>query len=394
MLWYKAGTVSVALNSTTVTGSGTQFAANCRAGDAFRGPDGRWYEVVNPASDTVLSISPAYQGSTASGGSYALAPMQGYVKDSADALRALVNQFGSTLAVLGTSGTLSGVRSSLQLTTADGLNEGAANKYFTEARVRTAALTGFTLVNADPSGQVTAADSVLGALQRLQAQLVNIVGSGYIDGLIPTFNSSTSISVTAGTCYIPGFNRNYTATAALTLSGLNLTANTWYYLYAFNNNGVLGIELNQSVPGDPYSGSSRTKQGDTSRRFLCSLRSNSGSGLLPFQIDVTGMLRYIATVSASPFRIISGATNTSPTIVSLSALVPRTTRNAKLVVVNGGTPVLFLGDTGTNSIFDRVAAGMQVGVNIFVDAGQQFMFYNSASGGAATFDVAGYGMER
>lgn len=104
MPWYKAGTVSAVLNSSTVTGANTQFAANTRVGDAFRGPDGRWYEIVNVASDTVISISPAYQGATANGGSYALAPMQGYVKDSADALRALVNQFGSKLAALGTTG--------------------------------------------------------------------------------------------------------------------------------------------------------------------------------------------------------------------------------------------------------------------------------------------------
>ncbi|WP_434681385.1 tail fiber domain-containing protein [Pseudomonas sp. R1-18] len=104
MPWYKAGTVSVVLNSNAVIGAGTAFIANTRVGDAFRGPDGRWYEVTNIASDTAMSISPAYQGPTANGGSYALAPMQGYVKDSADALRALVNQFGSKLAALGTTG--------------------------------------------------------------------------------------------------------------------------------------------------------------------------------------------------------------------------------------------------------------------------------------------------
>lgn len=98
MPWYKSGTVSCTLNSTTVTGTSTAFAANCRVGDAFLGPDGRWYEVVNVASDTVLSISPAYIGATVSAGTYALAPMQGYVKDSADALRTLVNKFGTLAA--------------------------------------------------------------------------------------------------------------------------------------------------------------------------------------------------------------------------------------------------------------------------------------------------------
>jgi hypothetical protein len=104
MPWYKSGTVSVTLNSNAVVGTNTAFIANSRVGDAFRGPDGRWYEVTNIASDTAMSISPGYQGATASGGAYALAPMQGYVKDSADALRTLVNQFGAKLAALGTTG--------------------------------------------------------------------------------------------------------------------------------------------------------------------------------------------------------------------------------------------------------------------------------------------------
>lgn len=98
MPWYKSGTVSCTQNSTTVTGTNTAFAANARVGDAFQGPDGRWHEVVNVASDTVLSISPAYLGATVPAGNYALAPMQGYVKDSADALRTLVNKFGALAA--------------------------------------------------------------------------------------------------------------------------------------------------------------------------------------------------------------------------------------------------------------------------------------------------------
>lgn len=104
MPWYKAGTVSVTQNSSTVLGTGTAFIANGRVGDGFRGPDGGWYEVTNFASDTALSISPPYQGATNAAGSYALAPLQGYVKDSADALRALVNQYGAKLAGLGTTG--------------------------------------------------------------------------------------------------------------------------------------------------------------------------------------------------------------------------------------------------------------------------------------------------
>lgn len=94
-MWYSAGTVAVTANSATVTGTGTAFSANARVGDAFRGPDGRWYEITNIASASVISISPAYQGATATGQTYAIAPMQGYVKESADRLRQLAEQIGS-----------------------------------------------------------------------------------------------------------------------------------------------------------------------------------------------------------------------------------------------------------------------------------------------------------
>ncbi|MDF0731007.1 hypothetical protein P0Y43_09755 [Pseudomonas entomophila] len=93
--------MSITAGQTTVTGAGTNFALNARVGDAFQGPDGRWYEVANIASATVMGILPAYQGSTVAAGTYGLAPMQGYVKESADRLLQVVDQWGSTLASLG-----------------------------------------------------------------------------------------------------------------------------------------------------------------------------------------------------------------------------------------------------------------------------------------------------
>lgn len=104
MPWHRLGTVSVTLNSSTVTGVGTGFAANTRIGDAFIGPDGRQYELGNVASDTVISIVPAYQGPTASGATYAVVPVQGYQKGLSDQVRDWVNTYGSKMAALGTTG--------------------------------------------------------------------------------------------------------------------------------------------------------------------------------------------------------------------------------------------------------------------------------------------------
>ncbi len=213
MPWYKTGTVSVVQNSNAVIGSGTAFIANSRVGDAFRGPDGGWYEVTNIASDTAMSISRNYQGATNSSGTYALAPMQGYVKDSADALRALVNQFGAQLAAL---------------TNTDGLSEGTINKYFTDARVRAALLTG--LVVSDVAA-VSAADSVLAAVGKLQAQATRI-SNGYIEGLRPIWGSSGSVSVSPGAAHVPGLNRVLLVPSQLTYSFTpgTLIANTFYLL--------------------------------------------------------------------------------------------------------------------------------------------------------------------
>ncbi|WP_242485546.1 phage tail protein [Pseudomonas sp. TH43] len=104
MPWYKSGTVSVTQNSNAVIGTGTAFIANSRVGDGFRGPDGRWYEVTNIASNTALSISPNYEGPTATGSFYSIMPVQGYQKDLSDQVRAILNDYGEKLAALGTTG--------------------------------------------------------------------------------------------------------------------------------------------------------------------------------------------------------------------------------------------------------------------------------------------------
>ncbi|WP_330508086.1 phage tail protein [Pseudomonas putida] len=105
MPWSRTGTVAITAGQTTVTGTGTNFSANARVGDALLGPDGNWYEVTNIASGTVLSILPAYKGATVAGGTYAIAPVQGYTKTLADKFNDIANTWGSTLAGLGSVST-------------------------------------------------------------------------------------------------------------------------------------------------------------------------------------------------------------------------------------------------------------------------------------------------
>lgn len=97
MAWYKTGTVVVTVGQQAVTGTSTNFVANVRVGDGFRGPDGRWYEIVNVASETVIGIYPPYVGPSTTSTDWMIAPLQGYNKESADRLRAITDSIPGLL---------------------------------------------------------------------------------------------------------------------------------------------------------------------------------------------------------------------------------------------------------------------------------------------------------
>lgn len=154
MAWYRTGTVQVTLNSNAVVGTDTQFIANSRVGDAFLGPDGQWYEIINIASNTSMSIAPNYRSSSSSGGSYSIVPVQGYTKDLADQARGIIQQWGSTLAGLGSVAnqnivpvTMGGTGGTTQASARSGLGLGSAsvaNIGFNDADVASACSVGNT----------------------------------------------------------------------------------------------------------------------------------------------------------------------------------------------------------------------------------------------------------
>ena len=73
MSQYSTGTASVTNGSATVTGSGTLWLANVTAGDSFTvAGDGVMYDVASVDSDTQVTLSVPYAGTTASGVVYAI----------------------------------------------------------------------------------------------------------------------------------------------------------------------------------------------------------------------------------------------------------------------------------------------------------------------------------
>jgi hypothetical protein len=97
MAWYKTGTITVTNGSTTVTGTGTAWIANAGVGEALYAPDGRLYEIVSIASNTAITIAPAYLGTTQATQNYVFVPSQSYIRDLAAQAADLVNNY-STIA--------------------------------------------------------------------------------------------------------------------------------------------------------------------------------------------------------------------------------------------------------------------------------------------------------
>ncbi|WP_152091370.1 hypothetical protein [Pseudomonas aeruginosa] len=216
MAWYSTGTVAVTLNSPTVTGTGTAFSANVRVGDAFRGPDGRWYEVTNVASSAVISIKPNYQGSTASGQAYAVAPILGYDKDLSDRFNLIASQWGATLAGIkpwAISANAAAARGDL------GLGSAAVRD----------ALGG--------SGALYSRDSILGAVSQ---------SSGVPTGAVIQRGSNANgefVRMADGTqtCY---------AVISLLYSANNLLSATWIYPAGFSSAPIVGCTPIQKVAAD------------------------------------------------------------------------------------------------------------------------------------------------
>jgi len=401
MPWYKSGTVSVVLNSNAVIGTGTAFIANSRVGDAFRGPDGGWYEVTNIASDTALSISPNYQGATNATGTYALAPMQGYVKDSADALRSLVNLYGAKMAALGTTGnydilpvTKGGTGGTDQASARSGLGLGSVSiesnvpiaKGGTGGTDQASARSGLGAAKSGVNSDITELSGLTKAITVAQGG----VSSGYVEGLIPVWLSSTSIFITPGSAYIPSLSKCLVGTG-VTLSGLSLPANTWCYLYIYNNNGVQAYTISTEAPSAPYSGTARTRPGDPSWRFLCALRTGSGGALRNF-LWAADYVNYID--SATLYLILSASTVVGPVTVSAISAMPPTTRRALMQVYSA------VGNSFNMGLaFDTMLLSVQAATRVLapvVSLPDQVFVYGHAGAvtGGTSLDVRGYGSER
>lgn len=384
MSWYKQGLVSVTQNSNAVIGAGTAFIANGRVGDAWIGPDSGLYEVTNIASDTALSISPPYKGSTVAGGTYALAPMQGYLKDTADALRQASLEVGGALdgleesvqsAAESAAAALSSKNAAaLSATSADGSAVAAlASKDSTAASEGNAASSaGAALISENAAGisEANASQSAGAALASKNSAAISEanaaasaasagalgVGLGYIDGLTLNWVSATSINVGAGSAYIPSVSKVVSyAGGTFTPSG---GANSFIHVYL---TAAGDIEQAATVPLRYYN-QAHQKTGDNSRRYIGSLLVGAANIIYKFHhhpLD-SSMSYTFGSPSNAPFRILNGVTGIGSVSTSASCPLTAHTLAGSFQTSSGGIAQFTPSDAGTAA---------SVGWQVFVSAG-------------------------
>ena len=101
--WYRTGTVTATNGSGTVTGNLTAWLANAKVGDVFYpDADSKGYEITAVGSNTSITISPVYAGTTGSGKAYGIARTS-TAWNSASELSVQIAQFISTFDPLGLS---------------------------------------------------------------------------------------------------------------------------------------------------------------------------------------------------------------------------------------------------------------------------------------------------
>lgn len=238
------------------------------------------------------------------------------------------------------------------------------------------------------------------------AQKVTAVAStvepGYIDGLQMIRNSGTSLSVSSGTAYIPSVGANVNVPATITKAGLALAVSTMYHVYLFLNSGVPDVEVVTTAPASPYNGVARAKTGDTTRRYVGSVITDSTGAIIDFVHSITSnLISYQANISPAPFVVLTGTASVATT-VSVASLVPTTSRLAVCPVNNNDPSVTVLfgnsivpPSAGPITFMESCGPNRSISTEILLDASQAFQYmFLSAPSSNVVVRVKAYYYER
>lgn len=237
----------------------------------------------------------------------------------------------------------------------------------------------------------TGATTAAGARTNLAAVYTDDV-AGYIDGLQMLWVSNTALTVGTGNAFIESLGDIQSVTSAIAKTSLSLSASTWYHVYLYLNSGTPDIEIVTTAPV-VYRGTARSKTGDTSRRYIGSVKTDASNNVIEFT-QVNNDIRYNVACTAAPFRILTAGAATSLTAVSAAAVVPVTSQLASLYMNNvSATYAMAFAVNSSAEISVVNPLGAVLGV-LPLNSAQDvyYRMYNASA--SAYIDVLGYSYTR
>lgn len=217
---------------------------------------------------------------------------------------------------------------------------------------------GRTAIDAAKIGQNSDITEITGLTIPLSRQQGGIGGfSGFIEGLTMSWLSSTSVSVDAGSAYIPSLGKVVTfAGQTFTPMGV-IDVNSFIYLY-LTDSGTIQQSLTVPVK---YANQAWQMTGNNARRCIGALHvTTNANGVTKFvHRPQLGLILYtLGNPQASPFRLLAGITGIGS--ITTRTVTPVTAHTMEGTFQNTGTLAARVtpSDAGTN-----VATGWMAFIN-------------------------------
>jgi hypothetical protein len=219
--------------------------------------------------------------------------------------------------------------------------------------------------------------------------IAQIIGTR-INGYRLTWNSGTSIGVGVG--LLACENRDVIKNdSVITKGSLSLSNSTWYHVYVYLSAGVPAAEVATTAPA-AWRETAYSKTGDTSRRYVGSIRTSPAGAVLKFIHSPTNnFIKYNDLINnGTPYRILSAGAATSTTAVSIANVTPITTTFVEFMFISVSLTAVLSNAAGQDIVLVLTTQRAQV-LNFHES---QNIYYRVASGGSANIDVSGYQFDR
>lgn len=219
--------------------------------------------------------------------------------------------------------------------------------------------------------------------------------STYVGGLRLEWVSATSIAVQSGAAFIQSLGRIIQLPSRTVKSGVAIGASAWGHVYLYLNGASADIEVSTTAPDSPYSGMSRSKTGDQSRRYLGSIRSDASGNIYNFYHDNNSIF-YRVNIFPAPFQVLSGGNSTSPATVNCDQVVPVTSKVAMAMVTNSdASSRVDFSNSESSGPIAFISGSNSDAVMILTNVSRQFTYtYASAPTGSCNCRISGYVFER